>query len=225
MPRVTINLMRAATRENDPFFGKMVDSFYRETQARHWRRGFQKRWRHGVALCVLPKTFDDYFMQIEAAGRRNFKKATRNGYVFARIVHNDNLAGMTAIHRSTDIRQGTMPAEFLALEVKPNADPPSRSNIHDYPYFGILKDGKLVAYAGCMVSGEVCTIDQIYGHAEHHADGVVPLLILNMAQYVMAHYPGVKYYVYDMFFGASETMRRFKRKFCFTPHKVKWVLG
>ena len=76
-----------------------------------------------------------------------------------------------------------------------------------------------------MVAGEIMSIDQIYGHADFHEDGVVPFLLVNMVKYAMEQYPEVKYVTYDMFFGSSETLRRFKRKFGFAPYRVEWTLG
>jgi hypothetical protein len=225
LPRVTINLMFSATRDNDPFFARQVREFYALTRKRHRRFPLIRLWRYGVALCRLPADFDAYFMAVEAAARRNYKKAARMGYRFERIRHDDHLKGIQAIHRSTDVRQGLMSEEWLQREVTPCGDPQSRSNIHDYPYFGILKGNELVAYAGNLVSGEAFMIEQIYGHAAYQADGVVPMLLIGMAQYTLQHYPCVKYYVNEMYYGAGETLRRFKRKFGFYPHKVTWVLG
>src|SRR5262249_38502859 len=50
------------------------------------------------------------------------------------------------------------------------------------------------------------------------------LLILEVAREIYASYPTVKYYAYGTYFGASESMRRFKRKFLFYPHRVTWKL-
>jgi len=225
LPAVTIDLMLRATEGNDPFYERMVRQFYSETRARHRRFPLLRRWRYGVALCRLPPTAEQYFASIESAARRNYKKAQRLGYTFERLEHNRFLADMKEIHASTGVRQGPMPEQLLRGEVKPCNDPPSRTNVHDYPYFGILKDGKLVAYSGSLVAGEAFLIEQLYGHAAHHADGVVPMLLIDMAGYIRSHYPRVKYYVNEMYYGAGETMRRFKRKFGFVPHKVTWVLG
>ena len=51
------------------------------------------------------------------------------------------------------------------------------------------------------------------------------LVIVEAARDILENYPGVKYYMYGTTYGASETLRRFKRKFRFVPTKVKWVLG
>lgn len=225
MPRVTVDLMLGAAAGNDPFYERLVREFYAETQRRYRKFPLVRQWQYGVALCALPPTADEYLEIIESAGRRNVKKAGRLGYQFERIVHNDWLKDMQEIHASTDVRQGKMPAHLLHGAVKPHSDPPSRTDVHDYPYFGILKDGKLVAYSGCFVCGEIFMIEQLYGHAVHHADGVVPLLLVEMVRYIKEHYPRVKYYANERYFGASETMRRFKRKFGFLPHEVRWTLG
>jgi GNAT superfamily N-acetyltransferase len=97
--------------------------------------------------------------------------------------------------------------------------------MHDYPYFGITRDGRLYAYAGCFVAGEFCEIQTIYGHAAHQPDGIIPLLITSIAECLIRDYSEVKYYSFGSYFGANETMRRFKRKFGFQPHKVTWKLG
>jgi hypothetical protein len=179
----------------------------------------------GVALCPLPEGKGDYLKAIEASGRRNVKKAQRLGYVFRKIDVNDNLGDIQAIRQSADVRQGKMDVDFLKGEVVQCRNPEPRTRTHGYPYFGVLKDGHLYAYAGVLIAGEMAMIEHIYGHAAHHADGVVPALLVGIAEHLAVQYPSVRYYGYGSYFGASETMRRFKRKFLFMPHRVKWILG
>jgi hypothetical protein len=186
---------------------------------------FIQRFRHGVATCVLPPTFDAHFMGIEASARRNFKKAQRNGYSFQRIRFNDHLQDVAEIRRSTDVRQGKVPEEILKGDVTPCKDPESRTLFHGYPYFGVLRDGKLYAYAGCLLAGELCLVEHIYGHAQYQPDGIVPMLLISIAGYLMQQHPSVKYYAYGAYFGAHETMRRFKAKLGFKPYRVTWQLG
>jgi hypothetical protein len=209
----------------DAFYERITREFYREAVRRHPKLPLIRRLQYGVALCPLPAGFDEYFMMVEAAARRNFKKAQRNGYDVKRINYNDHLVDIRGIRASTKVRQGVMSAEFLEGKVTPCFNPPPVAMSHDYPYFGTLKDGCLVAYSGVLVAGELAMIEHIYGHAAYQADGVVPMLIIGMAEYIKKHYPSVRYYGYGSYFGAGETMRRFKRKFCFTPNRVKWVLG
>ena len=225
MPEISIDLMEARTVGNDPFYHRLVRDFFAASHRRHRRCPVILSFKWGVAVCVMPGTFDDYFMLIEAAARRNYKKALRSGYVFRRMNYNDHLTDIRAVRRSTPVRQGVLSKAFLESEVRPCANPPSRSSLHDYPYFGVFKDEQLVAYGGGMVAGEVFCLEQIYGHAAFQADGVVPMLIIGTAEYLYETCPNVRYYAYGTFFGAGETLRRFKKKFRFLPHKVTWVLN
>ena len=225
MPRITIDLMADRAVGNDPFYAKLVSGFYAEARRRHKRFPLIRAFEWGVATCVLPKTFNDYFMAIEAAARRNYKKALRSGYVFRKINYNDHLADIKAICCSTPVRQGALPTAFLEAEVHPCNDPVSLSNLHDYPYFGVFKEGQLVAYGGGMVAGEAFCLEQAYGHATFHSDGVVPMLIIGIAEYLYQKHPNVRYYLYGTFFGAGTTLQRFKKKFKFLPHKVRCVLN
>jgi hypothetical protein len=131
LPRVTINLEAARARVNDPFYMQLVEEFYRGTRRRHRRFPLIRSQTVGVAVCPLPCKFDDYFMQIEAAARRNVKKARRLGYEFHRIAYNDYLADVRTIRRSSVERQGALPEEFLNGDITPSNDPPSRDEAHD----------------------------------------------------------------------------------------------
>lgn len=226
MPRLRIDLQCAGTAGNDPFFEKVVRLQYREATARSLRRLFLQRMAHGLAVCPLPPKFDAYYMLIEGAARRNHKKAVREGCQFRPLVFNDYLADVAEIRASATHRQGKpMPAEYLTGQVKSISDPPSRNPLHAYPYFGVFLKDKLIGYASCLVAGEFAGVQQIFGHAGYFSYGVVPQLLIGIAEYLYGHHPAVKYYCYDMYFGATETMQRFKRKFGFMPHRVEWVLG
>lgn len=226
LPQVTINLRCAETAGNDPFFERIVRDFYREAVRRHPKFPLVRHYEYGFSVHRLSPDPADYLLAIEGAARRNYKKSCRLGYRFERIDYNEHLADVTAIVRSAPVRQGRpMPERFFTHEALPSRDPPSRSPLNDYPYFGILRDGRLYAFASCMIAGELCSIESIYGHADHLADGVVPMMIVGIAEWVATHHPGVRYYAYGTYFGATETMQRFKRKFGFIPHRARWVLG
>lgn len=225
LPKLSINLMHSATVKNDPFYGRIVQEFYDTARRRHRKFPLIRALECGVAVCVLPGSFDEYVAMIEASARRNVKKAERLGYEFRRIDYNRFLEDIAAIRRSADVRQGEMPKDFLNEELKRCTDPATRTPVHDYAYFGIVKDDQLQAYAGCLVSGELFMIEQLYGHAAHQSDGIVPMVIVEMVRYLLEHYPRAKYYAYGAYFGATATMRRFKRKFGFQPYRVEWKLG
>jgi len=226
MPAVRIDLMHPATANNDPFYARLVADFHRRANRRHPKFPLLRRMTAGVAVCPLPPTFDAYLGRIEPAARRNVKKAVREGCTFRRIRFNDHLDGVRTVRQSAAVRQGrAVPDEYIRGDVRPTADPPSHSPLHDYPYFGVFHGDRLVAYSGCLVAGEVCLIEHILGHAAWLERNVVPLLIVETARHLYEHHPRVRFYAYDTYFGASDSLRRFKRKFGFLPHRVRWVLG
>ena len=154
IPSISVDLMLRETVDNDPFFAHVTREYFDHTQTRIRKFPLARQDQYGVALCMLPATFDDYFRGIEASGRRNVRKAQRNEYRFGPIVFNDYLDGVKAIWQSTEVRQGQVPDYVAKGQVKPTQNPESTTNVHDYSYFGVLKDGELVAYAGCLVAGE-----------------------------------------------------------------------
>jgi hypothetical protein len=226
LPRVEVDLQCAGTAGNDPFYERIVRDFYREARQRHRKFPLVRQYEYGFCLCALPRNFDDYFRLIEGAARRNYKKSLRLGYQFARLDYNAHVDEIAAIIGSTDARQGRpMPAHLLSRASAGISDPPSRSDRHDYPYYGIFREGRLYAYASCLIAGELCAIQTIFGHADYQDDGIVPMLIISLAECAIRDYPHVRYYAYGSYYGASVTMQRFKRKFGFMPHVASWNLG
>lgn len=224
LPKLKILLDLKKTSENHVFYADVVRDFYQMATHRHPRFPLIRNLQYGVALMPLPENHDHYLKNIESSARRNIKKAQRKGYTFSRIDYNSYLNAIGNIHRSAPVRQGAMPSELLDNEPTPINNPETLTSTHDYPYFGIFKEDKLVAYAGCLVAGEMILLSTFFGHDDYKSDGIVPLLISEIAKYTYEHYPLAKYYVYDAYFGGSASLRRFKKKFGFTPYKVSWLL-
>lgn len=224
LPRLTINLRIADAAGNDPFYERVVREFYANTQRRHRKWPLVRNLQFGVAVCPLPADYSTYLGVVESSGVRNMKKAARLGYEFRQFAYNDHLEDIRGIRQSAEVRQGRMPEAFLKEELKPCQDPPSRSSLHDYVYFGVFKDGHLAAYAGCLVAGELCMVEQLLGHADHLENGIVPALLLGTARSLYESYTSVRFFAYGTYFGGGETLRRFKKKFGFHPHRVEWRL-
>ncbi len=224
IPQVTIHLLDTDSLQNNLFYQRIIKDFYASTRKRHSKFPIIRNFEYGIALCQLPKSFDEYWMLVEASVRRNCKKASRLLYRFERINYNDHLNDIAEIQLSTDYRQGKKVPDHWG-KVNPCTDPPSLNNVHDYAWYGIFGEDKLVAYASCFICGEVGMVQHILGHDKYISDGIVPLLITSMANELICKFPNVKYYTYGTFWGAGETMRRFKKKFKFLPHKVKWESG
>lgn len=224
-PSINLSLMINNTKNNHEFFERITREFYQLVTSRHKKMPLFGTMTRGVAICVLPGNHETYIKSIESSGHRNVKKAIRLEYTFKRINYNEHLDDIFDIRGSTTVRQGKVPDDFVNNKPAPINDPISKSGCHDYPYFGVFdKNGKMVAYAGCFLAGEVIELSHFYGHAEHQKNGVVPLLITSIAQYTLENHPQVRVFMYGGYIGASATLRRFKKKFQFLPYKVNWSL-
>jgi hypothetical protein len=225
MPVVTINLMYRRTADNHVFFRELTQGWYDEVTGPHPRFRVIPRLEWGVAVCHLPRTLDDYFMFVESSARRNAKKAQRSGYRCQPFtLTEDYVPDVRAIHQSTDVRQGKVTDEILHGPVNAVTDPPSRTPFHAYPDCGVFFDERLVAYSSCFVAGEMASVERIFGHADHQAAGVVPMMLMGMSKLIYENHPAVRYLVYGSYFGSAPNMRRFKKKFRFYPHRVHWKL-
>lgn len=222
-PSIKLSLQLEATKGNDKFFEEMTRKYYKDAITKHPKMPLFGKLTRGVAVCKLEGDFDSYLKNIESSGRRNIKKAKRLGYTFKPIDFNELLDDVWDIRKSTLVRQGSMPDDFLNKRPIKHNNPKSKTNIHDYPYFGVFSDNNdLVAYAGCFLAGDIIELSHYYGHAEHQKNGVTPLLIVSIAEHVFQHYPQIKAYTYGGYIGSSPTLKRFKKKFNFLPHRVIW---
>lgn len=224
MPGASVNLMLSRSGQNDPFYATLAQSFYRDANRRHRKFPLVRRLEY-VAICQLPDDIADYFMMIEASGRRNVRKARRFGYSCRLIHFNAELEDIGKIRQSTDTRQGELTGYMAEAYVEPCSNPASTDPTHDYVYYGVFQSDTMVAYGGCLICGELCMVEHILGHAKFLAHGVVPMLIVEMIENIVRQHPQVKFYAYGTYFGAGSTMRRFKRKFGFAPHRVSWERG
>lgn len=225
LPKISVDLMYRESADNHEFYQGLVKEFHHDCQKPHPKFPLVRRFRHGVAVCSLPAEYGQYWMTLAGSARRNVKKALRLGYCMEPIQYNSHLADIAEIRSSTGVRQGTMDAALLHSPLSPCTDPPSSNPHHAYPYFGVLRQERLRAYAGCLLAGEACMISHLLGHAKYQPDGIVPFLVTGIARQLIDHCPQVKYYIFGTYFGAGESMRRFKRKFGFLPHCVNWELG
>lgn len=224
MPVLTINLMLKRTVDNDPYYRDLTVSWHAEATARHPKLKLIRNLEWGAAVAILPRTHEEYFMYIEAAARRNFKKAQRANYTFSPFDTKDRMDDIREIRQSTDVRQGKVPEEMMFGDLQPAKDPKSRNHYHGYPYFGVFHENKLVAYSSCFVAGEICALEHILGHADYQSDGIVPMMLIGIAEDMYKNHPAVRYFMYGTYFGAAPKMRRFKKKFRFFPHRVFWKL-
>ncbi|NMP16186.1 hypothetical protein [Thalassotalea sp. Y01] len=226
MPSVSIDLQLDKTGSNDPFFKQITEEFYSNAMSRHNKYFLVRQLQYGVALFAAPEADKDYFMSIESSARRNYRKAVRFNYETRPINFNEHLDDIWDIRKSAKVRQGKMPADFISQRPHERTIHNSNNEYHDYCYYGVFdEDQKLVAYAGFLIAGQLCMLEHIYGHADVQKLGVVPQLIIDAYQDITERHPQVNFYAYGSFFGASDNLKRFKKKMGFKPYRVDWQLN
>jgi hypothetical protein len=171
----------------------------------------------GAALLPLDE-FDDIDGYLGALryARRRVRRARRLGYTFGAFDPDEQRSELLAIHTSLPERQGQA---IGAAYLDPAAVYDKGPHIE---YFGVFRDGILVAYIQLRYAGEIVGLNRVMGHGDHLDDGIMFLLMAGVVEHVKAMRPDVHYVFYDMFFGASEGLRAFKTHLGFRPHYVRW---
>ena len=148
------------------------------------------------------------------------RKAMRRGYVFKEIDRNHFIDDIYEVNISAPVRQGRkMSSNYLQKQLK-------YDNKENYRYFAVLtNEGKLVSYCNIGFYGEFVLINALLGHKKYLNDGIMYLMMIELNKLIFNEYKpkGYKYIMYDTFFGASDGLKKFKKKLGYKPYKVKWL--
>ncbi|WP_144118690.1 hypothetical protein [Catellatospora sichuanensis] len=163
-------------------------------------------------------TPDSYWM------RQKVRRALKLGYEFALFEHDDHLDDIHEINLSLDERQGRPMSE--SYRTRPSEFGPQDDQScprHRSDHFGVLKDGKLLAYTLAPACGEMMLFSRILGHGAHMEDGIMNLLVYEAAKHRREH-SGTRYAVYYVHDSGTPGLQFFKRKMGFVGHRVEWQL-
>ena len=204
--------------ETEKSFKKVFDLFNK----RH-RLIIFKNKSLGVALIDLLhfNNFEAYIKSINGKNSAAYysRKAAKRNYTFVKINRNDYIDDIYEINTSTEQRQGKPMGEGYLQKVN------SYKNEANYRYFGVVNsENRLVAYCNIAFYGEFALIVTLLGHKNYLNDGIMYLMIVEFNKIMFEEYKqkGYKYIMYDTFFGASEGLKRFKKRLKYQPYKVKW---
>jgi hypothetical protein len=176
----------------------------------------------GVQLIDLRAfaAFDDYLKSINGKNSAAYyrRKALSKGYTFALVDRNDYVDDIHAINLSLDTRQGRkMHPVYLAKTTHYEHSP-------GWMHFGVLNaQGTLTAYLDLQIANEVAVTRTLLGHGQHLNDGIMYLLLIEVARHLYAT-DTTRYLMYDMYFGTGQGLRLFKEKLGFKPYWVKWAM-
>jgi hypothetical protein len=187
----------------------------------HPRYPFFARKAIGVELIDLRRfrDFPDYLAMVSGKNSTAYyrRRALRNGHSFVGIDKNDHVEEIHAINTSSPMRQGR-PMEKGYLQFK--ARFPVEEN---WLYFGIkTTQARLVAYLDVSCVGEVACVGPVLGHSRFLEDGIMYLLFAEAVRVLMEEASSIRYFMYDMYFGASDGLRLFKKRLGFQPFYVRW---
>ncbi|MCX7088332.1 MAG: hypothetical protein NTV00_09795 [Methylococcales bacterium] len=178
----------------------------------------------GVALFDLSryKDFPSYYQSVNGKNSAAYysRKAIKNQFVFKEIERNDYIHDIHVINNSSEYRQGKkMPCAYTDKK-------DHYSHISNYRYFGVLDtEGRLVSYCYVAFYGEFAFITNILGHKHFLNYGIMYLMMLEINKLMLTSYRenGLRFVMYDTYFGASEGLKKFKQKLGFQPFHVKWL--
>ena len=171
----------------------------------------------GAALLPL-RDYDDvdaYLARLRST-RKRAGRARRLGYALGTFDPDDRRAELLAIHASLPERQGQA---IEAAYLDPAAVYAKGPHVE---YLGVFREDAVVAYAQLRYAGEIVGLNRFMGHGEFLDDGVMFLLMAGIVEHVKTTRPDIRYVFYDMFFGAGEGLRAFKRHLGFRPYYVRW---
>jgi hypothetical protein len=208
MPRARIVLSRGRPGE---------DEVLRRFRRRHPRYRVVGAKTVGVALLPLDPLADvDAYLAATRFVRKRARRAQRLGYTVALFDAEQRRDDVLAIHRSLPERQGRpIDPDYLDPETVARRGP-------DSEYLGVLRDGVVVAYTRLDHVGEIAGMGRVMGHGDHLDNGVMALLMAGVVEHVKTRRPAARWIFYDMFFGAPDGLRAFKRNVGFRPHLVRW---
>jgi hypothetical protein len=170
------------------------------------------------AMLKVPRTIDAYFQAIGDKSRNMVRKALREGYHYVEVNADDYIDDVVAVRTSAPIRQGKpVPAYFLERPVRMVYN--SGCKHHGDGFYGLFKEGKLVAYITLYFYGELAQVNHILGHADYLKDGIMNLLMYEVVNDLIKNRPWVRAinYLYSGRRSTATGIALFKRSIGFEP--------
>jgi hypothetical protein len=218
--RHVLRLPVASLRFQSKFNRHHVDSTYRAFTKRHPRYLLIKNKTIGAALIDTddfghPENYIKSLMG-PTFGGRYAKRARARGYRFLEIDRNLFIDDIHRINISLPFRQGQRMAESYQLRVSRFTD------LENYRYYGVIDaNGKLMAYCDVGFFGNFALLSRLLGYRNN--DGIMHFLIAEIVVTLMRE-RAVRFVMYDMFFGASSGLRKFKTMLGFKPYRVTYSI-
>jgi len=176
------------------------------------------------AMLVIPETHEKYLESIGDKARNMIRKAQRQDYRYVKVDPDDHLDEVLAIRTSNPERQGKpIPDYYKVRPVRMIESPFNQGcKLHGEEFFGLFKDGVLVAYITIFLYGELGQINHILGHTDHLQEGVMNLLVSEMVRELIQTRPWVRAinFLYPHGSNSNSGIGLFKRAVGFMPERL-----
>lgn len=181
-----------------------------------------KRLTIAVAILDVSKyaNFEAYRLTIRGKNSADYykRRCEKKGYLFMPIDMNDYIDEIFAINTSLDKRCGKDMSDAYR---KKETSYDSNNTIA----YGVFKEDHLIAYTQVSVYADLLKINRILGHGDYLRDNIMYFLLFMTIQESFAlKDSGLKYFMYDSFWGNPKGLVLFKNRFKFVANKVNWKL-
>lgn len=174
------------------------------------------------AMIVFPETHAQYLKKIGCKSRNMISKSVRNGYNTQVINFNDFLDDIYNVNISKSERQGQPMTQNYKIKPTPISRPSEYCELHFSKHYGVIKDGKLFAWANISFMNELVIVNQILGHGEHLKFGIMNNLISFIVKDSIENHPQTKCLNYLTIVNGLEGLKSFKRSVGFEEIECKF---
>ena len=183
------------------------------------------RYQDGCSIIVIPGSYEGYLNGPAGyATRRKLRRAEREGYAFQEIDPAAWTDDIYAVNTSLDTRQGRpMDASYRSRPTNDH-DPALGCPRHREVWFGVVKDGHVVAYTHVYQVGEMCLYSRILGHGDHMESGIMYQLVAGVIE-ALTESAGLRYAMYERHTSGTPGLQFFKERMGFRPYWVDWQLA
>jgi hypothetical protein len=176
------------------------------------------------AMLLIPEAHERYLEKIGDKARNMIRKAQRQGYCYVKVDPDDHLDEVLAIRTSNPERQGKpIPDYYKVRPVRMIESPFDRGcKLHGEEFFGLFKEGVLVAYITIFLYGELGQVNHILGHNDHLQEGVMNLLVSEMVRELIETRPWIRAinFLYPHSSNANSGIGLFKKTIGFMPERL-----
>lgn len=223
LPELTISFLARDTASE--YCTEFVSLLHPKFTAPHPRHPQFGAYELGASILPLPATYGEYWDAVGYYTRRKVRKAQKLGYAFSQIDRDACIDDLYEINTSMDSRQGMPMKEPYRNRPEPFGPLPDYPcGKHRLATYGVLREGRLLAYTWVYQVGEMCLFSSILGHGEHLGDGIMFMLIAGALEDLIPS-AGTKYAMYNMHYSGTDGLRFFKEQMGFAPYIVHWKRG